>query len=136
MKFRNDFVTNSSSSSFIAVFGTEVNSVEANQSKMLDTYKDNIFTGKYLKENWDELKREFTSEWWGVDPFIDQDEVEDDKLYFAYWSSEELTEDEDHNCGDGYDQDEVDGHHISVDNHLKDLIGFELEFASWEGRDG
>lgn len=133
-KFRIDFITNSSSSSFIAVFGVENNKELAEKSKKL--FEDNIFTGKYLKENWDELKTDFTSSWCYVDPWHDYDKIEDDKLYFAYWSSEELTEDEDHNQSDGYDNDEVEEHENKVDSELKELKGFILEYDSWQGRDG
>lgn len=133
MKFRKDFVTNSSSSSFIAVFGTSNNNEIALQSAKENGLDFCVFTGKELLNQWNAIYRENTcNDWCWVDPFPNKKDIDDNILYFIYSDCEDVNADE-----DGYIcKDEVDDHYEEVSSKLDKLEGFTLNYSCGSGRNG
>ena len=133
MKIRTDFETNSSSSSFIAVFGTAKNKDIALESANKNKLNEYIVTGKVLLEKWNELYRWNTcNDWCWVDPFQDKNSINEDNLYFIYSDCQDVEANED---GD-ISEDDLDEHYDSVSSMIDKLEGFEFKIRSGSGRNG
>lgn len=133
MKIRSDFVTNSSSSSFVAVFGKATNIEQAKESLEKSTMACYSITGKELIERYDELYRENTcDDWCWVDPFHNKEDIDENGLYFIYSDCDDVGTDD---WGE-INEDEVDDHYLSVTSQLDGLKGFDFNIESGSGRNG
>lgn len=133
MKIRTDFVTNSSSSSFIAVFGVATDNEIALKSAEENKLLSHIMTGKKLLDDYEDLRRWNTcNDWCWVDPFQDKEKIIEDKLYFVYSDCEDVNTDE---WGEILDE-EVDEHYESINRMLDNLKGFDLNIEQGSGRNG
>lgn len=133
MKVRTDFVTNSSSSSFIAVFGKATNKDLAEKSAKENDLKECLYTGLELLDEWYKIKRVHTcTDWCFVDPFPNKEDIKEDGLYFIYSDSEEVSTDE---WGE-VNEEEVDEHYDSISNMINKVEGFDFRIDIGSGRDG
>ncbi len=133
MKIRTDFVTNSSSSSFVAVFGRSTDKDLAQKSAIENDMKECLYTGAELLKEWNNLQRWHTcNDWCWVDPFPDKDSIKEDELYFIYSDCEDVDADE---WGE-INEDEVDEHYDSVSSMINKIDGFDFTIDSGSGRNG
>lgn len=133
MKFRKDFVTNSSSSSFVAVFGKAIDKDLAKKSATENDMEECLYTGADLLKEWDNLRYWNTCNGWcWADPFPGKNEIEEDGLYFIYSDCEDVSADE---WGE-IDEDEVDEHYDSVTDKVYKIEGFDFRVDSSSGRNG
>ena len=133
MKFRKDFVTNSSSSSFVAVFGKATDKDLAEKSATENGMEECLYRGSDLLKNWDNLYNWNTcNDWCWVDPFPDEDKIEADGLYFVYSECEDVGA----NDWGEINEDEVDKHCVSVIDRMNKIEGFDFIVDSGSGRNG
>lgn len=133
MKIREDFVTNSSSSSFIAVFGKAVDIEKAKESLKNTGLEMYAVTGQELKEDFELFHKEHScTDWCWVDPFPKEEEIDENGLYFIYSDCQEVGTND---WGEILEE-EVDAHQDYVSEKIEKLEGFELHMEAGSGRDG
>ncbi len=140
MKIRLDFVTNSSSASFITIFGDSKVTKE-----IIEKYiKDNnisindytgFFTGQYIIDNYDKIINEFENrDWTNNDCIPYLNAIDPNKYYYINCDYTWVESDE-----DGYpDEDDVEDHYAIISQECERKYGdlFYFTFDQGSGRDG
>lgn len=140
MKIRLDFVTNSSSASFITIFGDSKVTKE-----IIEKYiKDNnisindytgFFTGQYIIDNYDKIINEFENRGWANNDCIPRlDTIDPNKYYYLDCDYIWVESNED-GCPD---EDDVEDHYDTISQECERKYGdlFYFTFDQSSGRDG
>lgn len=145
MKIRSDFVTNSSSSSFIGIFAKISDRNKANQTIEQHKLQHNIKTGKeILEEMTGKYFWGYGADWAGVDLTPRKDDIEEDAEYIIWESYGGAGDDDYAFCDeDGWDYDydvdleDFEEEEQQIFNSISKDNGFaNIDYGYGAGRNG
>lgn len=140
MKIRLDFVTNSSSASFICIFGKPITSKEIIEKYIkennipLNQY-NGFYTGQYIIDNYKDICKDFANnDWCWADCIPNVNEINPDNIYYVDSDYDDMETDK---YGDIPEED-LDRHYDRVYDDVTEKYGalFEFDFDQGSGRDG